>query len=262
MEFFDSHAHYWDSRFATETENGAEALLDALFSESVSGIVNVGTDLDTTALAIAQAKKYAKMYAAGGIHPGEIPDNIRAEDVEALLSPLFEEPENKLVALGEIGLDYHYTPFDKSRQKAFFETQMAFAEKHALPVIIHDREAHGDCVDMVRAFPNVVGVFHSYSGSAEMAKDLVRRGYYISFSGTISFKNARAVREAASVLPHDRVLIETDAPYLAPHPYRGRMNHSGYLAYTAEALADVWGIPLSEVARITEENAKRFFRLN
>ena len=153
-------------------------------------------------------------------------------------------------------------PFDKSRQKAFFEAQMAFAEKHALPVIIHDREAHGDCVDMVRAFSGVVGVFHSYSGSAEMAKDLVRRGYYISFSGTISFKNARAVREAASVLPHDRVLIETDAPYLAPHPYRGRMNHSGYLAYTAEALADVWEIPLSEVARITEENAKQFFRLN
>ena len=261
MRFFDSHAHYWDSRFATETESGVEALLSALLSESVSGIVNVGTDLDTTALAIAQAKKYSKMYAAGGIHPGEIPDNIRAEDVEALLSPLFKEPENKLVALGEIGLDYHYTPFDKSRQKAFFEAQMAFAEKHALPVIIHDREAHGDCVDMVRAFSGVVGVFHSYSGSAEMAKDLVRRGYYISFSGTISFKNARAVREAASVLPHDRVLIETDAPYLPPVPHRGERNDSSLVRFVAERLAAIKGITVDALIAATVENGKRLFAI-
>lgn len=262
MKFFDSHAHYWDDRFTTETEGGASPLLRALFSESVSGIVNVGTDLRTTALAIEQAKQYPRMYAAGGFHPGDIPDGIRAEEVESLLSPLFDDPENKLVALGEIGLDYHYTPFDKARQAAFFEAQMAFAEKRGLPVIIHDREAHGDSFDTVRAFPNVTGVFHSYSGSAEMAKDLVRRGYYVSFSGTVSFKNARSVREAAAALPRDRVLIETDAPYLAPHPYRGRMNHSGYLAYTAEALADTWGTSLAEVARITEENAERFFGLN
>lgn len=262
MKFFDSHAHYWDDRFEAEAEGGVASLLDALFSDSVSGIVNVGTDLRTTALAIKQAKCYPHMYAAGGFHPGDIPEDICAKDVEALLSPFFDAPENKLVALGEIGFDYHYLPYDKARQAAFFEAQMAFAEKRGLPVIIHDREAHGDSFDMVRAFPNVTGVFHSYSGSAEMAKDLVRRGYYISFSGTVSFKNARAVREAAAALPHDRVLIETDAPYLAPHPYRGRMNHSGYLAYTAEALADTWGVSLFDVAKITEENAKRFFHLN
>ena len=262
MKFFDSHAQYWDGRFATETDSGADALLSLLFSDSVSGIVNVGTDLNTTTLAISQAKRFPGMYAAGGFHPGDIPDGVSPEDVETLLAPLFDDAGNKLVALGEIGLDYHYTPFDKARQRAFFEAQMAFAEKRGLPVIIHDREAHGDCFDVVRSFPNVTGVFHSYSGSAEMAKDLVRRGYFISFSGTVSFKNARSVREAASVLPHDRVLIETDAPYLAPHPHRGKMNHSGYLPYTAEALAEVVGISLASVASLTEENAKRLFQIN
>jgi TatD DNase family protein len=165
------------------------------------------------------------------------------------------------VALGEIGLDYHYTPFDKARQLAFFEAQMSFARKHRLPVVIHDREAHGDCFDMIRAFPDVTGVFHSYSGSAEMAKDLVRRGYTISFSGTVTFKNARTVTEAAAALPRESVMIETDAPYLTPHPHRGKMNHSGYLSYTAAALAALWQTSVEEVARITEENAKRFFRL-
>ena len=261
MKFFDSHAHYWDDRFATEAEGGADALLHRLFSDSVSGIVNVGTDLTTTRLAIAQAKRFPQMYATGGFHPGEIPENARPDDVCALLAPLFEEPDNKLVALGEIGLDYHYTPFDKARQLAFFEAQMCFARDRHLPVVIHDREAHGDCFDMIRAFPDVTGVFHSYSGSAEMAKDLVRRGYTISFSGTVSFKNARAVKEAAASVPRECVMIETDAPYLTPHPHRGKMNHSGYLSYTAAAIAELWQTSTLEVARITAENARRFFRL-
>ena len=261
MKFFDSHAHYWDDRFAKEAEGGVDALLSHLFSDSVSGIVNVGTDLSTTRLAIAQAKRFPKMFATGGFHPGDLPADMLPEEALALLAPLFEDPENKLVALGEIGLDYHYTPFDKKRQIEFFEAQMTFAQKHSLPVIIHDREAHGDSFDVIRRFPDVTGVFHSYSGSAEMAKDLVRRGYLISFSGTVSFKNARAVKEAAEALPHEAVMIETDAPYLTPHPHRGKMNHSGYLTYTASAIAELWQTSPAEVARITEENAKRFFRL-
>ena len=261
MTFFDSHAHYWDTRFESETEHGADALINALFESSVSGIVNVGTNMETTLLSIAQAKRFSAMYAAGGIHPGDIPDGMSPDGFEEEFWPLFRDPENKLVALGEIGLDYHYTPFDKTRQMAFFEAQMQFAERHSLPVIIHDREAHGDCFDMVRKFSAVRGVFHSYSGSAEMAKDLVRRGYLISFSGTVSFKNARSVKEAAAAIPKESVMIETDAPYLTPHPHRGKLNHSGYLAYTAEALAEVWSVSASEVARITEENAKKFFGL-
>ncbi len=261
MKFFDSHAHYWDTRFEAETESGVDTLLNELFENSVSGIVNVGTNFETTALSIRQAQKYPFMYAAGGIHPGDICDGDSPYTVEEIWTPLFRDPKNKLIALGEIGLDYHYTPFDKARQMAFFEAQMALAEKLSLPVVIHDREAHGDCFDMVRRFPNVRGVFHSYSGSAEMAKALVSRGYYISFSGTVSFKNARNVKETTSAIPKEAILIETDAPYLAPHPYRGRLNHSGYLLYTAEAITQIWQRSLNDVAQITEQNAKAFFNL-
>ena len=261
MKFFDSHAHYWDSRFLSETEAGVDALLTSLFKDSVSGIVNVGTNLETTMLSISQAKRFPGMYVAGGIHPGDIPEGATVDALEETWTPLFKCAENKLVALGEIGLDYHYTPFDKARQMEFFEAQMLLAEKLSLPVIIHDREAHGDCFDMIRRFPNVTGIFHSYSGSAEMAKALVARGYKISFSGTVSFKNARNVKEAALAVPKESILIETDAPYLTPHPYRGRLNHSGYLFYTAQAIAELWGTDVSEVARITEENARALFKL-
>ena len=262
MRFFDSHAHYWDTRFALETEAGADALIDSLLNTTVSGIINVGTNLETTILSVKQAQKHHRMYAIGGVHPGDIPDDMSLSDLESGFLPLFSDPANKLVALGEIGLDYHYTPFDKERQMAFFEAQMALADRLSLPVVIHDREAHGDSFDMIRRFPNVRGVFHSYSGSAEMAKALVSLGYMISFSGTVSFKNARNVKETASRLPKDCVLIETDAPYLTPHPHRGKMNHSGYLEYTAAALAEIWSLPVCDVAQITEENAIKFFRLS
>ncbi len=261
MKYFDSHAHYWDKRFENELTEGVDACIDTLFRESVCGIVNVGTSAATTRLAIEQAKRFPHMYAAGGIHPSdaaEITDLAQAlREIEAMLT----DPENKIVALGEIGLDYHYLPFDKEYQLSCFHAQMEMAERLSLPVIIHDREAHGDCFDVVRSHPGVRGVFHSYSGSAEMAKDLVRRGYMISFSGTVSFKNARSVKEAASVLPRDMVLIETDCPYLTPHPHRGKLNHSGYLSYTCAALAEVWGISEEETASITVENARRFFSI-
>ena len=262
MKFFDSHAHYWDARFEAETESGTDALLSTLFESTVSGIVNVGTNLETTLLSIRQAQRYACMYAAGGIHPGDIPEDAVIDTLEMVWTPLFQNPENKLVALGEIGLDYHYTPLDKARQMIFFEAQMALAEKLSLPVIIHDREAHGDSFDMIRRFPRVRGVFHSYSGSAEMAKALVSRGYHISFSGTVSFTNAKRVAQAAAAVPRDRLLIETDCPYLAPHPFRGKLNHSGLLPYTARAIAEIWGCTEEEVAEVTAENARRFFGLD
>ncbi len=261
MRFFDSHAHYWDARFQSETPSGVDTLLSSLFDSSVSGIINVGTNYETTLQAIKQAKRYPTMFVTGGIHPSDVSPELSLDDLSLIWKPLFQNPENKLVALGEIGLDYHYLPFDKERQWAFFEAQMALARELSLPVVIHDREAHGDSFDMVCRFPDVKGVFHSYSGSAEMAKDLVRRGYMISFSGTLSFKNARNVKEVASLLPRESIMIETDAPYLTPHPYRGRLNHSGYLIYTAEALAESWGTSLEEVALTTEANAKRFFRI-
>jgi TatD DNase family protein len=175
---------------------------------------------------------------------------------------LEKREENKIVALGEIGLDYYWTPFDKALQAECFERQLLMAEEFDIPVVIHDREAHGDCFEAVLKHPRVRGVFHSYSGSAEMAKELIKRGWYISFSGVVSFKNAAKVKEVALVVPDDRMLIETDAPYLAPHPFRGKLNHSGRLLYTATALADARGVSVESVAGLTRDNAMRLFNIH
>lgn len=261
-KLFDSHAHYYDRRFACELD-GAEALLRALFDTEVCGIINVGTDPANSKMVVAEAAKWAGMYATVGIHPG---DGQRLADIDAALAEieamLENAKENKIVALGEIGLDYHYEGTDKEKQQYFFEKQLQMAEKYQLPVVIHDREAHGDCFDTVCRHKAVTGVFHSYSGSAEMAKDLVRRGWYISFSGVVTFKNAPKVREAVAAVPTERILIETDAPYLAPVPYRGKLNHSGLARYTAAAVAEVKGIPTDELIRITRENTKRLFGID
>ncbi len=261
MKLFDSHAHYFDARFfGEECPDGADVLLTRLFAgEEIAGIVNVGTDIESTKRAIAQAKRYPEMYVAAGIHPT---DAMQYGDIDrelAALEELIRDPENKIVALGEIGLDYHYPDTDKARQHQWFDAQLSLAESLGIPVVVHDREAHGDCFDLVRAHPCVRGVFHSYSGSAEMARDLLRRDFYISFSGTVTFKNAAKVAAVAAAMPHDRVLIETDAPYLAPHPHRGEMNHSGLLVYTATRLGELWNISADDAAAITTENAERFF---
>ena len=270
MNIFDSHAHYFDGRFAREYEGGADALLRLIMPTPVEGIVNVGTNCDTSRAAIAQAAQYEGMYAAVGIHPEDChflsdPDAALA-DLRTLLGDAQARARDKIVALGEIGLDYHWQsyddgriPMDKEKQAYFFRAQMRLAEELGLPVIIHDREAHGDCFETVLAYPNVHGVFHSYSGSAEMARELVRRGWYISFAGPLTFKNAERVREAARAVPRDRLLVETDAPYMAPHPLRGQMNHSGLLVHTLEALAKIWSCTSEEAAKITSQNAKTLF---
>ena len=265
---FDSHAHYFDARFEKETEGGADALLSEIMPRPVSHIINVGTDLHTSQMAITQAAQYEGMYAAVGIHPG---DCHYIEYPEAAIEALCEllgtpdsRDERKIVALGEIGLDYHFEqygdiPMSREREMYFFRSQMEIAQYLEMPVIIHDREAHGDCFETVLKYPGVQGVFHSFSGSAEMAHELTRRGWYISFSGTLTFKNAERVRAAARAVPRDRLLIETDAPYLAPHPMRGRLNHSGLLIHTLETLAELWGCTPQEAADQTAQNAKTLF---
>ncbi len=261
-KLFDSHAHYYDSRFSEESE-GADSLLREIFSGDVDGIVNVGTSLENAPICLDMAERYEGMYAAVGIHPSDCAPYERSalDEFASYLEAHRELLKKKIVAVGEIGFDYYWEPYDKQHQRYFFEGQMALAEKYGLPVIVHDREAHGDCFDVVLKFPKVTGVFHSYSGSVEMAKELVRCGWYISFSGVVTFKNATRVREVAASVPLERLLIETDCPYLAPHPMRGKLNHSGYLHYTAEALADVHGITVEELAQITHDNAKAFFRI-
>ena len=259
MKYFDSHAHYYDERFSEELTEGVDTLIDALLSSDVSYIINVGTSPETSREAIAQAKKHPKMYTAVGIHPSDTRflSNPEAElaDIEALIL----DKENKCVCLGEIGLDYHYPDTDKDKQMQYFRSQMSLAEKLDIPVCIHDREAHGDVMEVIRSYPKVRGVLHSFSGSPEMAEELIRLGYMISFSGTLTFTNARKPREVAATLPKDKVLIETDCPYLAPHPKRGTLNHSGNLEYTNATLAGILGITPEECALLTESNAKKFF---
>ncbi len=265
---FDTHAHYFDRRFVSEVEGGVEALLSEILPRPVSRVINVGTNCQNSAEAIRQAAAYPEMYVAVGIHPEdchrlEYPETALMELSELLGSPESRD-ERKIVAIGEIGLDYHYEnygdiPMDKEKQMYFFRAQMEMAQMLDMPVIIHDREAHGDCFETVLCYPGVRGVFHSYSGSAEMARELTRRGWYISFSGTVTFKNAERVREAARAVPRDKLLIETDAPYLAPHPMRGRLNHSGLLVHTLNTLAELWGCTPQQAANQTAENGCRLF---
>ncbi len=261
MKYFDSHAHYYDERFSEELEMGVDTLIDTLLADNVSYIVNIGTSPETSRLAIEQAKKHENMYTAIGIHPS---DTRFLSDMDAELADirnLILDSSNKCVCLGEIGLDYHYPDTDKERQRRYFVAQMEMARELNIPVCIHDRESHADVMEIIRRYPEVKGVLHSFSGSAEMAEELVKLGWMISFSGTLTFTNARKPKEVAARIPHERVMIETDCPYLAPHPKRGTLNHSGNLEYTNATLASIWGITPEECARITENNAKRFFKI-
>ena len=261
MKYFDSHAHYYDERFSEELEMGVDEFIDTLLTEKVSYIIDIGASPETSRLVVEQAKKHENMYCAVGIHPSDTRFLFDIESELAEIRSMILDKSNKVVCLGEIGLDYHYPETDKEKQMRYFEAQMRMAEELDIPVCIHDRESHADVMDVIRRFPNVKGVLHSFSGSVEMAEELVKLGWMISFSGTLTFTNARKPKEVAAALPHESVMIETDCPYLAPHPKRGSLNHSGNLEYTNAVLAAIWGITPEECARITEENAKRFFRL-
>jgi TatD DNase family protein len=261
---FDSHAHYFDKRFEFETEGADKILTAEVFGRGIDGVINVGTNNDNNRRCIDQAAKYQKMYVAVGIHPEDVAYCKKSIDEELdELCALFETREiqrqNKIVAIGEIGLDYHYEGFDKELQQTYFERQLEIAKQYGLPVVIHDRDAHGDCFETVLRYPDVKGVFHSFSGSREMATELVRRGWYISFSGVLTFKNARKCVEVAESVPLDRILIETDCPYLAPHPHRGKINHSGLMCLTAKRLAEIKGMDYSEVVSIVRENTRDLF---
>jgi len=262
MKYFDSHAHYYDERFESECKEGVDNLIDALLADSVSFIINVGTSPETSRLAINQAKKHGNMYTAVGIHPSDsqylgVGLDEALSDIEALI----KNPENKCVCLGEIGLDYHYPDTDKDCQMKYFKAQMALAERLSIPVSIHDREAHGDVMEVIRSFPRVRGVLHSFSGSAEMAAALVKRGYYISISGVVTFKNARQSVDVVREIPLQNLLIETDSPYLTPHPHRGKRNHSGYLVHVIDRIAEIKNITPDEVREATTKNACKIFRI-
>ena len=259
MKLFDTHAHCDDGRIQNEFEGGVDGYIRHQLENGVCNIVNIGTNLDNSRVSIELSERFDEVYATCGIHPYDIRFYDDADSVICELEELLKN--DKAVALGEIGLDYHYEDSDYKKQMEFFVKQMELAKKLGIPVVIHDRDAHGDCMDVIRRFPEVKGIFHSFSGSAEMARELISMGWYISFSGPITYKNAKKPKEACAVCPLDRILIETDSPYLPPTPYRGQMNHPCYVVKTAEEIASIHGISVEDVAEITYTNAKAVYRI-
>lgn len=248
---FDSHAHWDHLRF----DEDRDLLLPTLPKSGVGLVMNAGCNLASSRRSVELAERYPFIYAAVGTHP-EDADEWSA-DVEKAYRTMAQNP--KVRAIGEIGLDYYYGGENREKQKAVFAAQLSMAQTLHLPVIVHDRDAHGDAMDLVRAFDGVQGVFHCFSGSVEMAQELVRRGWYIGFTGVLTFRNARKAVEAAAALPLDRILIETDCPYMAPEPHRGERCDSRLVRLTAARLAEIRGISEDEAIRATRENAKRLF---
>ncbi len=258
LPIFDTHAHYNDPRF-DEIDGGRDTVLASLFSGNVKHIVNIGCCIESSRDCIAIAEKYPQMYATVGVHPGEVKEG---EDIDEGINQFRTMlAHEKVKALGEIGLDYYYGNESKDLQKLWFRRQLELATELKVPVVIHDRDAHGDVMDILREYPDVTGVFHSFSASGEIARQLVNKGWYISFSGVITFKNASRLAEIVPTVPLDRVMLETDAPYLAPVPYRGKLNHSGLIEYTAARAAELYGIDVAEMCHRAYENAMRFYRI-
>lgn len=253
MPLFDSHCHLDDSRF----DEDREALIESLPGAGIEACLTCASDIATSKSGIALAQRYPFIYASAGIHPHEA-GKATAEDLAALPS-LLRQP--KVVALGEIGLDFHYDFSPRDIQREVFLTQLEMARGLGLPAVFHVREAHGEMLSLLEARRGSLpgGVMHSYSGSAESAKQYLDLGFYIAFSGTLTFKNAEKVRRAAQAVPLDRLLIETDSPYLAPVPFRGKRNNPAFVRQVCEQLAALFGMAAEEMARITRDNARALF---
>ena len=251
---FDTHAHMDDRAF----DEDREELLSRLPEAGIGLLMNPGCSLASSRAACALAKEYDYIYAAVGSHPDAAAE-VSPEVLEAYRALVRENP--KVKAIGEIGLDYHYEDVPREIQKEAFRAQMALAAEMNLPVIVHEREAHADGMAIVREFPTVTGVFHCYSGSLEMAKELVSLGWYIGFTGVLTFKNARKALEVAAGLPLDRIVLETDCPYMSPEPFRGKRNDPGKLYRMAQALGALRGLSEEAVQRITLENGCRLYRI-
>ena len=247
---FDTHAHYDDERF----DEDRDELLSSLFEGSVSHIVNCGCDLKSSLTTIALAEKYDNLYAAVGVHAHEA-ESTTDEDL-AKIAELYAH--DKVVAVGEIGLDYFYDFSPRERQIEVFRTQIELANKLDLPVIIHDRDAHEDTLNILKEL-RPKGVVHCFSGSVEMAKEIIKLGLYIGLGGAVTFKNARKPLVVAEYVPLDRLLLETDAPYMTPVPFRGKRCDSAHIAYTAEKIAEVKDMDVQELIDICNKNSKKLF---
>ena len=249
---FDTHAHYDSGAFNADREE----LLASMPSKGVGLILDPGCEERSSRAALALAEKYPFVYAAVGVHPEDM-EGMTSDTLETIRSLARHE---KCVAIGEIGLDYYWDDMHKTEQKELFAAQLALAEDLDLPVIVHDREAHADCMEITGRFPKARGVFHCFSGSAEMAKELLRRGsWYLGFDGPVTYKNARKAIEVLEIVPPERILVETDSPYMSPVPLRGKRNDSSNLVYIIQKIAEIKGMTPQQIERITWENGKRLF---
>ncbi len=249
---FDSHAHYTDKAFNDDREN----MLGSLKESGICGIINCGADIESSVFSVELANKYDFIFAACGIHPEEA-DEVPENYIDTLRSLAKNE---KCIAIGEIGLDYYWRQDTKEKQKELFENLILLAKELDLPIIVHDREAHGDTLEILKKH-KPKGVLHCFSGSPETAEEILKLGMYIGLGGALTFKNARKAVEVAEMLPLDRLLLETDCPYMAPVPFRGKRNHSGYIPYIAEKVAEIKGIDTQTVLDATSENSKKLFNI-
>ena len=248
---FDTHAHYDDKAFDSDRDE----LLENLFSDSVAYIVNQGTDLELSEYGIRLAERYENMYCAVGIHP----ENITETSLDDIQKIKRMASHSKVVAIGEIGLDY-YWDIPREPQKLIFEKQLELANELDMPVNVHDREAHGDTLELIRKY-KPKGILHCFSGSVEMAEEVVKLGMYIGMGGVVTFKNSRKAVEVVKVIPLERLVLETDCPYLAPVPFRGKRNDSSMIQYVAEKIAEIKNISAEEVLEETLHNAKRVYSI-
>ena len=251
---FDTHAHLNDPAFDPDRESLMESFAEA----GVGLVMNAGCSLESSRDIVAMAEKYPWLYASVGSHPDSASE-VNEEVLEEYRKLC--KLSDKVKAIGEIGLDYYYEDIPRDIQQKAFRMQMALAQELDLPVIVHERDAHNDGLAIVKEFPKVKGVFHCYSGSAEMARQLVNLGWYIGFTGVLTFKNARKAVETAASIPLERIVLETDCPFMAPEPFRGKRNDPGYLPKMAEKLAEIRGISVEEAIAATTENAKRLYRI-
>lgn len=245
----DTHAHFNDPKF----DEYRDELLGSLSELGVDKIINCGCSDETSLDCIALAERYQEVYAAVGYHPCSVKGEINLAAIENMLK------HERVVAVGEIGLDYYWDKTYITEQKAAFRLQLELAKKHNVPVIIHDRDAHADTMEIIREY-KPKGVFHCFSGSAETARELIKMGMYIGIGGVLTFKNSRKLKEVAADIPLEYILLETDAPYLSPEPYRGKTNNSSLIIHVAEALAEIKGVTVEETLKVTKQNAEKLFK--
>lgn len=251
---FDSHAHLNDEKFNADRE----AVINRAFASGVNGIINVGSCMASSAASVKLAEQYANIYAAVGIHPHDAKGAVE-NDYGKLAAWI---KHDKVVAIGEIGLDYYYDLSPRDVQRTVFVRQIDVARQMGVPIIVHDRDAHGDILEILKSeAKGLTGVLHCFSGSLEMAREVIKLGFYISIGGPVTFKNAAKLPEIVTSIPLERLLFETDCPYLTPHPHRGKRNEPAHVRLVAQQVASLRDMDVATLAKVTSENVKKLFKI-